>query len=406
MYKPPLIKSVVHNRWFILAIACFINLCVGSTYAWSVFATPLAQELNVESTSIVFSITNSVGFITMIIGGILNDKYGPKWVVFLGGLLFGGGMFLTGFAGSLRDACMSYGVLLGLGLSLVYGCTISNTIKFFPDHRGLVGGLTTASYGISSVVLAGIVNSLNERFGVRYSFKILGIVFLIVICSCSLLLKRYSGDAAHGKDGCSPEESAGLVAFTPQQMIRTREFYVMMLMLTCGATFGMMIISSASSLVVNVFFVNMTKASLLVSALCLANTIGRIASGIISDYFGRLRTLCMAYFIAATALIVMIFSELHMDIVFYIAGIIAIGMCFGTFMGVFPGFCTDHFGQAHNTINYGIMWIGFSIGGILGPMIVSRVYSCNGTYTVAFFIAFFLSVIGLIMTYVYRKTAK
>ena len=72
----------------------------------------------------------------MIIGGLLNDKYGPRWVMFVGGLMFGIGMFTCGFAQSVGNLMVSYGIVLGLGLSLVYGCTISNTIKFFPRQAG------------------------------------------------------------------------------------------------------------------------------------------------------------------------------------------------------------------------------------------------------------------------------
>ncbi len=67
------------QRWIILAVSCLMNLCIGSMYAWSVLAAPMAEELHVPDLSIVFSTANAVGFITRIIGGILNDRYGPRW---------------------------------------------------------------------------------------------------------------------------------------------------------------------------------------------------------------------------------------------------------------------------------------------------------------------------------------
>lgn len=81
------IAALTKKRWVLLIICCLINLCVGSMYAWSVLAGPMAQELNVANLSIVFSVANSVGFISMIIGGLVADRKGPRWVMFLGGLM-------------------------------------------------------------------------------------------------------------------------------------------------------------------------------------------------------------------------------------------------------------------------------------------------------------------------------
>jgi MFS family permease len=83
-----------------------------------------------------------------------------------------------------------------------------------------------------------------------------------------------------------------------------------------------------------------------------------------------------------------------------------IGVCFGTFMGVFPGFCTDQFGTKYNTVNYGIMWIGFSLAGIVGPMVLSTIYANVGSYQGAFLIAISIAALGLILSFVYRKLGK
>jgi len=104
-----------------------INLCIGSFYAWSVFAAPMAEHLSAVTQtaltsgdlSIVFMIANSVDPITMISGGFINDKIGPRCVVFLGGIFFGPGMLLAGFAGSIKALVITFGLGCGLGLGLV-----------------------------------------------------------------------------------------------------------------------------------------------------------------------------------------------------------------------------------------------------------------------------------------------
>lgn len=399
--------ALTKKRWVILIASCLINLCIGSMYAWSSLSAPMAVELGVETgaMSSVFSTSNAVGFITMIIGGLLNDKYGPRWVMFVGGLMFGIGMFTCGFARSVGNLMVSYGIVLGLGLSLVYGCTISNTIKFFPDKRGMVGGMTTAFYGISSVIFAPIATGLSGAFGPRNTFRILGVVFLVIICAGSFIMQKCpAGFAPTGYVAPVTTSVKKVEDKTPLQMLKMPIFYVMLLMLTCGGTFGMMIISNAKGLAENIALV--ANGTLYVSILCLFNTAGRLVAGTLSDKLGRINTLTVALIIALAGLAVLLLATNTASLALLVLGLVLIGICFGTFMGVFPGFCTDQFGTKNNTVNYGIMWIGFCLAGIVGPTILSSVYSATGTYVMAFVISICIAVVGLILTFVYRAMNK
>ncbi|MCD1147506.1 OFA family MFS transporter [Peptoniphilus sp. KCTC 25270] len=395
------------KRWIILIVSCLINLCIGSMYAWSALAGPMAKELNVESLAIVFSISNAIGFVGMILGGTLNDKFGPRWVVFSGGLLFGLGMYLAGNAQSVTHLILTYGLMLGIGLAFVYGCTISNTIKFFPDRRGMVGGMTTAFYGISSVIFAPIASALNHSFGVRSSFHILGVVFMVIICAGAFIMQRCPvGFVPEGYIPPVVTNSNSAKDKTPGEMLRMPIFYVMLILLTCGATFGMMIISNAKGLAINMVSAADGTATLFVSILCLFNTAGRLVAGSISDKLGRINTITAALCIAIVALVSLLLAEPSQSVPLFSVGLILIGICFGTFMAVFPGFSTDMFGTKYNTVNYGIMWIGFSLAGIIGPMLLSNVYSTTGIYRYAFLISIALAAFGLLLTVVYRKMAK
>lgn len=169
------------RRWIVLVASCLVNLCIGSLYAWSVFASPMAAHLtaingfDVGSLAVVFSVANAVGPITMISGGAVNDRLGPRWVILAGGLLFGGGMIGAGFSTSVAMLVGFYGLGCGLGMGLVYGAVVSNAVKFFPDKKGLVGGIVTAFYGISSVLVPLIANALIAALDVTAAFKALGV---------------------------------------------------------------------------------------------------------------------------------------------------------------------------------------------------------------------------------------
>ena len=398
--------NLTKKRWLILAAACFVNLCIGSMYAWSSLSAPMAAELN-QNLSSVFAIANAVGFIPMIVGGLLNDKFGPRWVMFAGSILFGLGMFTCGFAQDVSHLIISYGLGVGFGMGLVYGCTISNTIKFFPDKRGMIGGMTTAFYGISSVIFAPLADWICKLTSARMTFQILGVIFLIVICAGSFIMRKCPADFI--PDGYVPPVQTTTKAVTnktPLEMLKTPVFYVMLIMLTCGGTFGLMVISGAKGLALGMTPVSATTATLFVSVLCLFNTAGRLIAGTLSDKLGRINTLTCALVVSLIALALLFVCAGTGSVVLFAIGLMLIGICFGTFMGVFPGFTTDQFGPKNNTVNYGIMWIGFSAAGLIGPFVLSSINEATGSYKGAFAVAFAIAVVGLIFSVIYRKMVK
>ena len=408
-------KRLTSKRWFILIASCAINLCIGSVYAWSVFSIPMAArftgftgtEFTSADLAIVFTVANSVGPITLISGGFINDKLGPKWVVFAGGLLFGAGMILSGMTTALWQLIVTYGLICGLSVGLVYGCTISNSVKFFPDKRGLIGGITTASYGISSVLIPPIANAIIDSGGVETAFLVLGIAFAVIVCAGAFLIEKcpegfvptgFKPAASAGKTGKSIDKSW-------KQMLSDPIFYVMILMLTCGAVFGLMTISQASPIAQNMIGMSVGAATTAVSVLALFNAAGRVLAGWISDKIGRINTLLIMLVLAVGGLALLYFAGTGAVAMFYI-GVSVVGLCFGAFMGVFPGFTADQFGQKNNSVNYGIMFIGFAIAGYLGPTIMGSVYRSTGAYQPAFLIAMALAAVGIILSFLYRILSK
>lgn len=403
--------DMTKRRWLVLLFACLTNLCIGSVYAWSVFAAPMAEYLSMltgvslttADLAIVYTVANSVGPITMISGGWINDKFGPQNVILVGGLMFGGGMILSGFATSVGMLIAAYGLLGGLGIGMAYGCTISGCVKFFPDKRGLIGGLTTAAYGFSSVLLPPAVNILVEKMGVTSAFIVIGIVFMVVVCVSS----RFIIPCPEGfvPEGWSPSaqkgESAGTVNKNWKEMLVSPIFYIMILILMSGAFSGMMIISQASTVGMEMIGLSVAAAGIAVSVLALFNSLGRIVAGSLSDRIGRVNTLTLACVLSVLGNL-LLYSCKEGSVALFYAGISVVGVCFGAFMGVFPGFTADQFGSANNSVNYGIMFVGFSMAGYFGPTIMKQVYYGDGAYTRAFLIATLLSVAGIVLTIIYR----
>ena len=407
--------NLTRKRWYILAACCFINLCLGSIYAWSIFATPMAEylgnltgkTLTTGDLAIVYTIANSVGPITMISGGWFNDKFGPKKVILVGGVMFGAGMILSGFATSVNYLILSYGIVSGLGLGMAYGTTISSCVKFFPDKRGLIGGITTAVYGLSSVILPPVVTIIVDKSDATTAFKIIGAIFVVILTICSLFIEQCPADFV--PEGYVVEQKSNNIpakaSMNWKEMICTPIFYVMIFLLTCGAFCGMMIISQASAVAQNLAGMIALAASTAVSVLALFNALGRIAAGYLSDKFGRINTLTGACFMSIVGLACLYMTTEGSIATFYI-GISLVGLCFGSFMGVYPGFTADQFGPKNNSVNYGIMFIGFALAGYFGPTIMRNVFAADGSYGRAFLIAIALNAVSIVLCFIYRFVNK
>ncbi len=402
------------KRWLVLIASVLINLCIGSGYAWSVFAKPMVAHLSsvtgvavtAAAATLAFTISNLFGPVTMIIGGSVQDKFGPRWVIFAGAFIFGGGVFLTGFTTSTTWLYLSYGTLMGLGMGLIYSCTIANTVKFFPDKRGLVAGLATAGYGTGSIVVPPLANSMINSMGIMATFRTLGIAYFIIIAVGSFfVMAAPPGYKPEGWTPPAPSAGSAVSGFdkTWKQMLADPIFYVLLLMIMIGAFSGLMIISQASAIAQETTKVTAAVAAVAVSMIALANTGGRLFWGWVSDVIGRYNALTIMYIISAVSVFALTATPSYS---LFVLEAMLIALCFGGIMGIFPALTADMFGPKNNGVNYGIMFSGFAIAAYLGPMTAASVRASSGGYVTAFIVAAVISIVGILLTQVVRSKSK
>lgn len=395
------------KRWLILIASCFVTLCIGSLYAWSAFASPMSVYLSecagyeVASLAIVFTIANAVGPVTMISGGYINDKLGPKAILLVGGLLFGAGMIGSGFATSVGMLIITYGLGVGLGVGMIYGVTVSNTVKFFPDKGGFAGGIITACYGASSIIIPPVANALAEAYHVTTAFKAIGIVMMIIICTSAFVIKPCPPIlVSTTKTGVGDQEKD----YNYREMLKESDSYLMLLTLMCGAFAGMMVISQASQIAQRMMGMVPASAAVVVSVIALFNTLGRLVSGTLSDKLGATGTLRITFAASLVASVMLFFCSENSVALFYIC-LAVIGFAFGSIMGIYPGFTAQRFGRKNNSVNYGIMFIGFALAGLIGPTVMNALYGITGRYQPAFLASAALAVVGEILIVVLRHNS-
>src|SRR5437899_1615131 len=146
-------------------------------YGWTLFVPPLVKHFKVETAAIQITFTVFVLLETWLVPfeGWLVDKFGPKLLVMLGGVLAGLGWVASGRAESLTALYGSY-ALSGLGAGIVYGTAIGSALKWFPDHRGLAAGLTAAGFGAGSAFTVAPIANMIASAGYQAAFIRWGII--------------------------------------------------------------------------------------------------------------------------------------------------------------------------------------------------------------------------------------
>ena len=389
-------------RWRILIASVFIMLCTGTIYAFSVFAGPLAttKGWTMEEVMLAFTINAAIAPIPMIAGGKWVDNGGAKWALMSGGILFGLGFIFTAMSTTTTMLYISYGLLSGTGQSLAYSGALGNTVRLFPDKRGLALGIITAAYGGAAIIVAPLASFLIESQGITATMSSLGIAFVIICVIGGLLIKP--APTGYVPEGWTPPKTSGNKPSAVNQdvpwtgMIKSYKFYIILAMFSIGPLSGLMIASNASIIGQSMIGLSAATAAIFVSIYSLSNCLGRIIWGAISDKIGRYRALMGIFGVISVMLFIMATMQ---NVIGFAISIIGIGICFGGTMGVFPSIVTENFGAKFYGVNYGIVFTGYAAAAFFGPKIAASIAQANnGDFTLAFYIAMVCSLIGLGLT--------
>src|SRR5437660_1312720 len=178
-------QSSLPNRWVLAITAFLMQLALGSVYAWSVFLKPVGTVYHVSrlQANLTFSIVLLALGVTAGFGGYLNNRFGPRIIATLGGILYGLGVILAAFAApNIFILYLTFGIIGGIGIGLGYIVALAMLIKWFPDRRGFITGLAVAGFGAGALITGPVAaNLLLPTFGLNTTFIILGICYLLIV---------------------------------------------------------------------------------------------------------------------------------------------------------------------------------------------------------------------------------
>ena len=391
------------NRWQVLAASTAILLCTGAVYSFSVFAGPLSSSTGWSMSEIMlaFAINSAIGPIPMILGGYLVDKGYVKWTIALGSLLFASGFYLTGYASSPVMLYLTYGLMAGLGQGFAYSGALSNSLRLFPDKRGLASGILTGGMGFAAVIASPVASSLIQKQDAFFALRTIGLVYIVVIIAAIFFIKAAPSGYQPAGWKAPVQTKQGPANKNWKEMLQSPLFYIIISMFFVGAFSGLMIASQASPIGQSMFGLSAGTAALYVSLYSIANSSGRFIWGSLSDKIGRSQTLLIIYSVIVLALFSLTIVPGQSG---FTLGIIGLGICFGGVMGVFPSIVMENYGPANQGVNYGIVFTGYSLAAFFAPKVAVQMAAANnGNYSAAFFVAIALAVVGLLLNFLYMK---
>ena len=379
--------SAPTNRWLqlLFGIICMCMIA-NMQYGWTFFVNPIQERHGWDRAAIQVAFTLFVVTETWLvpIEGWFVDKYGPRVVTLAGGLMCGLAWVINAYADSLTMLYLG-AVIGGTGAGAVYGTCVGNSLKWFPDRRGLAAGLTAMGFGAGSALTVVPIQAVIHHYSYEHAFFWFGIGQGVVVMLIALFLVA-------PKKGQVPEiarVSQSKRDFTPGEMVRAPIFWVMYAMFVMMAAGGLMATAQLGPIAKD-FHIADTPVSLLgitLPALTFAATIDRVLNGVtrplfgwISDHIGRENTMFLSFGIEGVGIYLL--SQFGQDPIMFVILTGLVFFAWGEIYSLFPATCGDTFGSKFAASNAGLLYTAKGTAAFLVPLasLLSAAYGWSAVF--------------------------
>jgi len=366
--------SPLSNPWVQLVVGVLAMIMVANLqYGWTLFVNPIDTKYHWGKASIQVAFTIFVVLETWLVPleGWLVDKFGPRWMIVVGGVLCGIAWSINSVASSLSVLYFA-AALGGVGAGAVYGTCIGNALKWFPDRRGLAAGLTAAGFGAGSALTIVPIANMIKSSGYEQTFLTFGLFqgIAVVILGFLILVPPASVLALAPK--VTP--GAGRRQVMPLEIVRTPVFWVMYAMFVMMAVGGLMAVAQLGPIAKDfkIADVPVSILGLTLPALAFALTLDRILNGLcrpffgwVSDHLGRENTMFIAFAFEAVGIFLLANFAGNPLLFVILSGIVFFG--WGEIYSLFPATCTDTFGSKFATANAGLLYTAKGTAALVIP---------------------------------------
>ncbi|EIC83818.1 MFS transporter [Serratia sp. M24T3] len=358
-----------HNRtrWFTLFGTIITMFALGSVYTWSLFNGQLSAKLDEPISRVAFSFgLLSLGLaVASSVAGKLQERFGVKKVTIASGILMAVGFFLTAHSTNLVMLYLSAGVLVGLADGAGYLMSLSNCVKWFPERKGVVSACAIGAYGFGSLGFKFICGYLLSIGTLEHTFIIWGLLAMTMVIIGGLMMTDAPKQQARMIDNHQEQPRD----FSLAEAIRVPQYWMLALMFLTACMSGLYVIGVAKDIGQGLVHLSAMTAANAVTVIAIANLSGRLVLGVLSDKMARIRVISLAQVISLIGMSIMLFT--HMNETSFYVSVACVAFSFGGTITVYPSLVSDFFGLNNLTKNYGLLYLGFGVGSVLGSLIAS-----------------------------------
>jgi len=404
-------RSFFAQPWtqLVIGIICMVMIA-NLQYGWTLFVGPIGDKYHWSKAAIQVTFTIFVLLETWLVPaeGYLVDRFGPKWIVVIGGALCGVAWTINSFAESLAMFYFA-GAIGGVGAGAVYGTCIGNAVRWFPGRRGLAAGLTAAGFGMGSAATIIPIAHMIKNSGYEQTFLTFGLFQGIVVVVVGSLIAA----PAVGLMVAPPKVAPGASRYQakPLEMLSTPVFWVMYLMFIMMAAGGLMATAQLAPIAKD-FKIADTPVSLLrltMPALTFALSIDRILNGLtrpffgwVSDQIGREQTMFIAFLLEGLGIIAL--ANFGTDPLMFVLLSGLVFFAWGEIYSLFPSTVTDTFGATYATTNTGLMYTAKGTASLLIPL--TSVIAAKGNWHPVFMTAAILNIVAALAAVLILKPMR
>ena len=397
------------SKMLAAVIGCLVvQLCVGILYVWSVFKQPAINFFGWEagSVNLVASFMLFCFCFGNLLGGILQDRIGPKPVCIIGVCLFGGGILISSFLPATTPIVLfyvTYCLIAGMGSGFAYGAMLSCMQKWFPHKRGFASGLGASAFGLSTVVFSPVISALLGAMALSRAFLILSILFLVVGLVACMFISLPDQTYLAGLNlpvAASPAAGADH-SKTLAQAIKTLPFWL--LFLGCflyNGTWNML-----TPLIKGLGMERgLTEglAVLCVSLTGVTNAAGRLLMASLSDKLGRINTLNILCAMTLLCGLLLIFVGGPA----YLVVVLITAFAYGGPAAINPATSTDFFGPKYSGTNYGVIMMALGFSSVVFNALSNALYAATNAYTMTFVMGGVTAVLSMVVYVMIDRQVK
>jgi len=358
---------------WVVVWATFICLALifGVSYSFAAFFESFAAEFSAQRADVswIFGLSGFVYFVMGAGGGMLADRFGPSIVCSSGMALIALGLLATSWATSLLAVYMSYGLLVGLGIALVYTPSIASVQPWFTTRRGLAGGIASSGVGAGTLLVPVMVAMAIGPMPWREAMQVLALGVLVLGLLAAALLRRAPAAPSSGSGG----SASGL---SLRETLRSPTFRWLYLA-TVLASPVMFIPFAHVSASARDLGLGEAFAVGLVGLIGVGSLVGRFAIGLLADRLGRAQTLVlMQLSMGASYVLWGAAGGQGLLVVFALW----FGLSYGSIVSLLPAICMDYFGGKSVASVVGTLYSGAAFGNLLGPVLAGAVFDHSGHY--------------------------